>query len=111
MTTATKPLKGLSCSILTTPGMGDCSNGGISAVFDNVVLVGDGIPEVTTVTDPRKAVVIDTITFGGKTYFHADPKDLHDKNVWTMAGGAFIWTCDSRFPFDYPIALHDRVEG
>ena len=110
MTTATKPLKGLSCSILTNPGMGDCSNGGISAKFDNVVLVGEGIPEVTTVTESDKAVVIDTITFGGKTYYHAKPKALHDKKAWTMAGGAFIWTCDSRFPFDYPLPLHDRVE-
>ena len=111
MTKTTQIIKGLSCSILKNPGMGDCSNGGISAMFDNVVLVGDGIPEVTAVTDPRKAVVIDSITFGGKTYYRAAPKELHDKNVWTMAGGSFVWTCDSRFPFDYPIALHDRVEG
>jgi hypothetical protein len=47
------------------------------------------------------------------------PVGLEDK--WTMAGGAYIETCDSRFTeavralsgyvFGFPVALHDRVEG
>jgi hypothetical protein len=28
-----------------------------------------------------------------------------------MAGGAFIYTSDSRFPWPYPISLHDRFES
>ena len=109
MATATKPLKGLSCIILKNASMGDSSNGGISSRFESVVLVGEGIPEISTAQE-GEAVIIGTVIIGAKTYYHAVPKDLHDKNEWTMSGGTFIWASDSRFPFPYPLALHDRVE-
>jgi hypothetical protein len=28
---------------------------------------------------------------------------------WTMFGGNFLWSCDSRF-FEHPVKIHDRVE-
>jgi len=62
-------------------------------------------------SDDYPAVVIDSVRIGAKTHFFAVPKELHDqKSVWTMASAAFIWSSDSRFPFEYPISLHDRVE-
>ena len=104
-------IKGLRCSILLNATYGDCSNGGISSRVKNVILVGDGIPEIAQASDDYPAVVIDSVKIGAKTHFFAVPKELHDqKTVWTMASAAFIWTTDSRFPFEYPISLHDRVE-
>lgn len=99
---------GLHCSILRNLRIGDCSAGGISSRVEAVTLVGEGIPEVFPATDDAPAVVVHANTFAGKKYFHVDPKNLFDAGKWTMAGGAFIWTSDSRFPFDYPLALHDR---
>ena len=104
-------IKGLRCSILLNATYGDCSNGGISSRVKNVILVGEGIPEIAHASDDYPAVVIDSVRIGAKTHFFAVPKELHDqKNVWTMASAAFIWSSDSRFPFEYPISLHDRVE-
>ncbi len=32
-------------------------------------------------------------------------------NRWLMFGGTFAYTSDSRFPYEYPIHIHDRYEG
>lgn len=103
-------IKGLRCSILLNANYGDCSNGGISSRVSNVILIGKGIPEIHHVSDDYPAVIIDSVKTGYNPHFFAVPKDLHDQDKWTMAGGAFIWSSDSRFPFEYPVSLHDRVE-
>jgi hypothetical protein len=46
----------------------------------------------------------------GREHLHAEPIDPPTGVGW-MAGGNFIWTSDSRFPSDYPIAVHDRQES
>lgn len=40
----------------------------------------------------------------GRDYFHAEPAE---KGFYAF-GGSFVYTSDSRFPFDYPLPLHDR---
>ena len=40
---------------------------------------------------------------------HLTPRGDLDK--WTMFGGTFVHTSDSRFPYAHPIKLHDRYEG
>ena len=48
----------------------------------------------------------------GREYIHADVLTRPEK--WHMAGGNFVYSCDSRYRevtgIHYPISVHDRVE-
>jgi hypothetical protein len=44
------------------------------------------------------------------TGYKAVPVDAPKDKLGPMAGGCFIYTCDSRMPGKAPIALHDRYE-
>lgn len=50
----------------------------------------------------------------GKLYLTAYPCDTEGNPLhparWHYFGGTFIFCSDSRFPAQYPIPLHDRVE-
>jgi len=111
-------MKGLLCSILSNPVHGNCSNGGISSEYTEVLLVPDyeagcgfGIPEIFAEHPSRPTVVLRTRKVGDKEYLRAVPIELSGDGQWSMAGGSFIWNSDSRFPADYPIPLHDRQEN
>lgn len=87
---------------------GDCSNGGLSSKHEEALLVwdranGEALPD----TDQPMVELVTRSVFG-KAYHFAKPVAL---NTWAvMFGGCFIYTSDSRFPLDYPLPLHDRVE-
>lgn len=94
----------------------DCSNGGISSTGDHVyVSVPRGYIEEDEIKDPERICVLEKGPFGT---IHAVPRDIMSK--WTMAGGTYIGTSDSRFTeaceallghtFYGLVALHDRVE-
>jgi hypothetical protein len=111
----TQPRLGLLCGVLRNAAHAgaDTSNGGVSAQVTRVVLVGNGLPQFVAASPDYPAVESIEDRNG---YRYAVPCDLRDASAWTMLkalsvfGGAFIWTSDSRFPNDYPIPLHDRVE-
>ena len=120
-------MKGLHCSILEPKDIGNCSNHGISARCKVVNLLGvkrlDGTFEpmdyVFESTEDIPPVIIMERDLqakrridGSRMYFTAYPCDEEGDVIrgWFMAGGCFIVTSDSRFPFDYPIPLHDRLE-
>ena len=98
----------------------DCTNGGISAKNNTLYLeCSRGFVEREP-DDPTTLRLVEQTVFG-KTYVHAesycgkaaifsgsDGDEL--KCVGPMMGGNFIYTCDSRFPSQYPIPLHDRYE-
>jgi hypothetical protein len=95
---------------------GSCSNGGVSSRCLEVVLVGDGMPELSESSAERPAVrivrrMLPSKLHGGARaeYLHAEPVEGRDGAGW-MFGGALIYTSDSRFPSEYPIKLHDRQE-
>jgi hypothetical protein len=97
---------GLICSIYT-PGRANCSNDGISSRCEEVTLVDIGVDLFSPRPD-RPAVRLIKRSFSGKVYLHAEPVDQPTGLVGPMFGGTFIFSSDSRFPSDYPIALHDR---
>ena len=110
-----KKEKGLLISVYKSP-LGDSTNKGLSSKFDSLLLVGDGIENGPFETSDEK-----DFAFGGKDYlvceyreryddFIATPKSLKDSGKWTMFGGNFAYTSDSRFPGKHPIKIHDRVE-
>ena len=109
--------RGLRCSILVNKEFpnNNFSNNGISQFVSQVTLVGPGVPAIHLVSDDAPAVVLVRRNILGETYTHAKP--LHnapDGAVGPMAGGAFIYTNDSRFRevvgTMYPVSLHDRYE-
>ena len=105
---------GLSVSVYRN-GRGDCTNGGPSSKYDSGVITGYGINEDSeifspTVESPHYVIVKDSVC-GGKVRIRAIPADLLESGKWTMFGGNFLYTSDSRFPSDSPIKIHDRVES
>jgi len=95
-------------------GSYDCTNGGLSSKTESGVITGYGIGEDSEIfapgeENPHYVIVRDICC--GKERLRAIPADLVDSGKWTMFGGNFLYSCDSRFPSDSPIAIHDRVEG
>ena len=104
-------MQGLTAGIYESKEIGNCSNGGISKHNKTVTIVGPGIPRIFDARPGAPAVKIVRRSFGGQSYIHAEPVNgkKADQVGW-MAGGSFIYSCDSRFPSPYPIPLHDRQE-
>ena len=97
--------KGLMVSIYKSEH--NCSNGGVSAHHDDAILTGPGVPEIFEPREDMPEVELLTGNLGHG--FKVVPK-LHRAGAGPMFGGCFIYTSDSRFPSDAPIALHDRWE-
>jgi hypothetical protein len=114
-----KPLpdKGLPIYVLRTADLGDCTNNGISAQFDRLILLDEDIEGVFEPSEECPAVRIITRDLwrqGFKepvAYLHLEPVDAkYHAGKWLMAGGNFGWTPDSRFPSRQPLSIHDRYE-
>lgn len=102
-------IKGMECSIYTTPGYSNCSNYGASSYTDKIFLVWDDGFEYNTEGLPMfKLVSRKIFSNNTETYLYAEPYFTNGKH-W-MAGGNFVKATDSRFPCKYPISLHDRTE-
>lgn len=109
--------KGFIAGILTDKEIGECSNNGISHWANEVTIVTDNQELQVFETEPkdelrRPIVKIVKRIICGEEYIHAEPID-DPQGVGWMAGGSYIWSCDSRFRQHinaYPIPLHDRQE-
>ena len=110
-------MKGLICSVFESKAHGNCSANGISSRCKQVTLCPDydakygmGIPSIFEVSAVAPAVVVRSIRISeDREHFFAVPVELTDTGA-AMFGGSFIYTSDSRFPMEYPLPLHDRVE-
>lgn len=113
-------LKGLRAYIYMSD-MGACDNGaGLCSKFKRVtILPSPDFPlSDAQVFEPDEdappVVIVKRALFGGQepylTAYPADENGVPDK-CGRMAGGSFIYCCDSRFPATYPVPLHDRKEG
>lgn len=108
------------CIFLTVPagvrvrilkGEHSAANGGVSDYHAYAVLCGNGprnepITEVTEAGPDCPPLVLGMA--GGRV--HAKPMTIPGDKLGPMFGGNFIYSSDSRFPFDHPIHLHDRFE-
>ena len=88
--------------------LGDCSHGGISSRTGRVILTTDANP---TSTCNLPGVRIIRHPAGPNYPDIAVPVD-DEGNPLTggMMGGTFVYSSDSRFPNEGPVALHDRFE-
>ena len=92
--------------------LGDCSNGGITSKYNDLLLVcEDGYIDVDEFNPPENLVKVVTRTLFGKEYKHIEPY-APCKEIGWMSGGCLGYTCDSRFSrmSEYPLAIHDRQE-
>lgn len=95
---------------------GDCSNSGISSRADKVIIVnveGREIPDSEMPDVPRVQIV--TRHFGERTVYHVEPVDHPEGMNGPMAGGALVYSSDSRFRDAIggtygALNLHDRFE-
>ena len=91
---------------------GDCSNNGISHRFTEVLIpCADGYIEVDKDNPPENFCELEVRSMFGRECIRAVPFIPYKAGKWLMMGGTFIYCSDSRFPFEYPIPLHDRMEG
>lgn len=88
---------------------GDCSNYGISH-FKSEVLIPhkEGWIEVDEDNLPENFC---NVVKGFQNHIYLKPIGL--KKKWSMFGGCFAYSSDSRFQdySEYPIPIHDRVEN
>ena len=91
---------------------GDCSNGGISSKFDEILIPCEtGWIDVDETNPPENLCKIVTRDLGFIVYKYCEPYAAVDKgNVGWMFGGTLIYSSDSRFESDYPLRLNDRQE-
>ncbi len=133
--------KGMHVSIYKPADMGDCTNGGVTSKATEALLVGPVIEICHDPSTPGHAgcdrrkerpdlvipeIFADRGQFAegaskypvlrvelrhGGTYVVAVPADIPE-GTWTMFGGNFIYTSDSRLRAicPYPIPVHDRIE-
>ena len=93
--------------------LGDCSNGGISSRFKEILLICDeGHIEIDENNPPENLCKLVERNLGFTVYKHIEPV-AKAKGVGWMAGGTLVYTCDSRFRrmSEYPLVLHDRTES
>ena len=86
----------------------ECSNNGLSAHHETAVLTGPDVPEISEPKDDMPEIELKTGNLGHG--FKIVPK-RHGQGAGPMFGGCFVYTSDSRFPSNQPIALHDRWES
>ena len=90
---------------------GDCSNGGISSRYNKIMLVcDDGFIEIDENNPPENLCVYVKRTLFGEEHDYIRPYVEADGVGW-MSGGCICWSCDSRFPSNHPLQLHDRTES
>jgi len=90
-------------------GNRDCSAKGISHDKDQLILVGDGIPEKYE-GDASNMVILKKKNVDGE-YLYAEPLVFDEKvRHMLMFGGNYIYSNDFRHLSKYPIPIHDRYE-
>ena len=106
-------MKALPCEIYKAKKLGDCSNGGISSRYNEVLLLcEEGFIDVDMDNPPDNLCKVVTRDFGFAVYTHIEPV-AKAKGVGWMAGGTLVYSSDSRFHRmcgDYALSLHDRTE-
>ena len=118
-------MKGLTLYVYRTHER-DCTLGGVSSKANRLTLVGDGIPEIDEATEDAPEIVLQRSNAVNSNddrqiSLRLIPPHLLDERRWTMFGGNFATTCDSRLGdaieritgrrFFGAIPIHDRVEN
>jgi hypothetical protein len=96
----TKKITGLSVEVLKPE---QPHSGVISSKHKRALLIGEGVEGVFGPSEGELVLKLVRREVFGVEHIHAEPLT---KGTWA-AGGNFVWTCDSRFPNEYPVQIHD----
>lgn len=102
--------------VLENKSIGNCSNHGVSVTnYNNLYVQVEGGNLSLEDVQSRGGIILELVerNIGENKYKHFEPKTPELAGRWTMFGGCFITTSDSRFSKtygSYPLPLHDRVE-
>ena len=111
-------MKAISAQIFK-PSYGDCSNGGISSKYDEVLIEHpQGWIEVDESDPPENLCIVIKRFLFGRNYYHIEPIRPRDRgSAGYMYGGTIVYSSDSRFreltdrEFGCgALPLHDRQE-
>lgn len=96
-------------------GFGDCSNGGISSKYNEILVeCPDGNREVDLDNPPENFCVVEKRILWGEKHYFVRPYAKANGVGW-MYGGCICDTSDSRWrrltEVDYPLRFHDRTES
>ena len=93
--------------------LGDCTGGGISSNKNELILTSfktrEGevnLAHIFEGDETNSVKIIENVP----NHYCAVPLVYPEGMIGPMFGGNFIYTCDSRFPFKYPVPIHDRFE-
>jgi hypothetical protein len=104
-------MRALPIDVYRENSLGDCTNGGISSVYDRLLLLcEDGQVEIDPENPPENLVKIVERNLFGRIHKHIEPVARPEGAGW-MYGGNIACTSDSRFNSDYPLKIHDRQES
>lgn len=109
-------MKALPVYVYRRPNGTDCTNGGISAKYDRLLVVcPDGFIDVDENDPPENLCKVVKRHLFGRDIFHVEPV-VPPKGAGWMAGGNFAETSDSRFgklcgDMYGALSIHDRDES
>lgn len=101
--------------VMRSSRFGDCTNGGISSRFSELLIVcEDGHRQIDLDNPPENACKMVKRYLFGQFHYHIEPLSRPTGAGW-MAGGNFGYTSDSRFSAmcgctGNAISIHDRQE-
>lgn len=109
-------MKALRLNVFRSNVLGDCTNGGISARYNSLLVLCDkGYIDIDEDNIPENAVKLVKRHLFGQTVYHLEPVAAPQGAGW-MAGGNYAATCDGRFAdmvggMYGAVAIHDRQES
>ena len=87
----------------------DCTNYGVTSGKTNADLVLDGEPTSDQITHAKKSET-PLLQLKPRRVGTIPMAVPYGETGYPMFGGHWIYTSDSRFPFEHPIPVHDRFE-
>ena len=107
---------GFRVDVLRNNGLGDCTNGGVTARYDVLTVVefdGEAVKGYDDPCEERPAVRVVKRMLGGEPYYHVEPVEKRAGCVGPMMGGNYVVGMCHRLAElvgDRPLKVHDRFE-
>lgn len=86
----------------------DCTNNGVTSAKTKAILTGGRMPEIFEPDQHAPELVLHS--HNGRLIAVPVESKAGPDDVGPMFGGHWVYTSDSRFPVDHPIAVFDRFE-
>ena len=107
---------GFTVQVLRNNGLGDCTNGGVTARYDVLTVVefdGEAVKGYDEPCEERPAVRVVKRMLGREPYYHIEPVEKRAGCVGPMMGGNYaVGRCHrlAELVGDRPLKVHDRFE-